>query len=243
MTILREGFLTKEGRIRRSWKRRYCVLILENSSGLRRIMYYTDGSKSNLKGYVDLNEAVEISTDAENSNRFEINCTSRIWKFQADTIVDRIDWVNSVTDAMTKKEETTLPPEATMPDMVQKKDTTNDFDDLLFGSNKVRADSDFTKTLYTPHGSNLTIRFSTTPNFSALADIKIPSAHFDSFDMGYVTTPDSRESVYERRSLSDVDIPTPPPAQPPAQKHELIVTEHKVSDTTESEHMITQPSF
>jgi hypothetical protein len=240
MTILREGWLRKEGKIRKSWKRRYCVLI-RNIDGTRKIMYYTDDLKTNLKGFVDLNQAEDISTNADNANRFEIACPNRIWKFEADTVVDRINWLSDVKNAISQEESRILPPINSDEDIFFEHTSTQDLGpEVIFGSNKIRADSGFQKTLYTPHGSNLTIKFSATPDhLSGLANVVTPPVrdYGESFDIGW-----AGEDYEPRNSLEDVDIPKLP-AEPPmgAGKQEIIVTEHKISDTTATDSEIIRP--
>jgi len=236
MTIFREGWLRKEGRIRRSWKRRYCVLI-RHIDGRKRILYYKDIDKADKRGYVDLNEATEITTDKENAKRFEIKCPNRVWKFEADNVVERIQWLTSIKEATEK--ERSAPALDSEEDIFARVSSTEDPKDLLFGANRIRPDSGFQKTLYTPIGSNLTIRFSATPDtHSHLADI---------------TTPPPRESIdWNEDSFDrlpgisvgcDTDYPKLPSISPPPPKPEVIITQHKMSDTTVSEHMDSPPSF
>jgi len=91
-TVIKEGWITKKGDLRRKWKQRYIVLHDDYT-----LYYYTDEKKQSLKGVINLRNASEVGTRAAASDlkrlSFFIRTKDRTFYFSCASPHSRNDWL------------------------------------------------------------------------------------------------------------------------------------------------------
>ena len=93
----KEGWLSKESKKIKSWKKRWFVL------NKNRLNYYrTPGS--NLLGSIDLSNATEINIIKSKNNSFEINIPDiRTYRFKSESQEELNSWVESLNRCIKQK--------------------------------------------------------------------------------------------------------------------------------------------
>lgn len=92
-TIQKEGFLTKLGKIRKNWKKRWC-----KSDGFY-LSYYSKSTAASPKGVIDLRDAiVQICPEDEigKHNCFKIITQERIFFLYAESSTEMYEWLESL---------------------------------------------------------------------------------------------------------------------------------------------------
>lgn len=103
------GFLEKRGQIVKSWRRRFFVL-KDNI-----LTYYTDGTLSNRKGCVVLDEGCSIEMILErqegHGNLLSLKTPKASYLLSAGTSTDKLQWLNAFKEAISLGFATVLMPE------------------------------------------------------------------------------------------------------------------------------------
>ena len=97
---IKAGWLTKRGRIIKSWKSRYFVLSADQ------LIYYTDEEQSHIKGYINLYQST-IATISQFKGRqhiFSIVTQNRTLQIQAESQDIQEDWVRVINSVVKRKE-------------------------------------------------------------------------------------------------------------------------------------------
>ena len=90
-TPVRCGWMEKRGQMVTSWNRRYFEL---HQSG--KLAYYTDESKEDRKGIVDLKVIIGLNFYDRFNNRFEVITPKRVWCFGCDHTSECHQWMESM---------------------------------------------------------------------------------------------------------------------------------------------------
>eukprot|EP00026_Physarum_polycephalum_P020289 Phypoly_transcript_22770.p1 GENE.Phypoly_transcript_22770~~Phypoly_transcript_22770.p1 ORF type:complete len:121 (+),score=1.70 Phypoly_transcript_22770:31-363(+) len=93
--INKAGYVTKQGRIIRNWKRRWFVL--QND----KIYYYVNEKTPKPRGVIHLVNAtvLDYTTNASECG-FDINTPKRVWHIIAETIEERDLWVQAIRERL-----------------------------------------------------------------------------------------------------------------------------------------------
>ncbi|CAI8038949.1 Dual adapter for phosphotyrosine and 3-phosphotyrosine and 3-phosphoinositide [Geodia barretti] len=85
----KEGYLTKQGRIRKTWRVRWFILRNQNLS------YYRTKQHKKPLGTLDLTEAISVDLDTSKDKEFcfRIIMPSRTWYFLGNSVEDSQQWV------------------------------------------------------------------------------------------------------------------------------------------------------
>eukprot|EP01095_Lingulamoeba_sp_RSL-Kostka_P006881 TRINITY_DN217_c0_g1_i1.p1 TRINITY_DN217_c0_g1~~TRINITY_DN217_c0_g1_i1.p1 ORF type:complete len:187 (+),score=51.62 TRINITY_DN217_c0_g1_i1:250-810(+) len=90
--VYKSGYLTKQGRVVRSWKRRWCVLTGDNI-----IYYYKSRVDQEPAGAITLvGSKVTPSKRNDRKYGFEIATSDRIYYIIADNLNEMDDWINKI---------------------------------------------------------------------------------------------------------------------------------------------------
>jgi len=84
--VEKHGYLTKQGFVRKNWKRRYCIL----QSG--KLAYYKHPQDKRPAGEVILSERSSILS-SENDPYFRVVTEARTFTFCADSAIEANEWV------------------------------------------------------------------------------------------------------------------------------------------------------
>ena len=106
--IVKQGYVEKFGASMLSgWKERFIVLYDDNT-----IEYYTDNSKTNLNGTINIhpcNLAIKDAYEAVRSHRderkFDIKCLNRTWEFRCEYDTTARGWVHEIRRSITNESE------------------------------------------------------------------------------------------------------------------------------------------
>jgi len=102
--VQRAGFLTKRGKVRKTWKRRWFVLSRE-----QKLYYYTSQTSKSPQGMINLHEATILDfTNSGKENGFEINTPGRVWYLHADDPYEKDLWIKEIRNAIQVRERVTL---------------------------------------------------------------------------------------------------------------------------------------
>jgi len=92
-TIIKEGWLTKQGGDTKSWKKRW--IILEG----KKLTYFVDKNKKDKKGFIDLNSASAVNFINKYMNKvncFNIVTPQRTWVMSAQTAEEGQSWCDAI---------------------------------------------------------------------------------------------------------------------------------------------------
>jgi len=89
--IIREGWLRKEGAVRRSWKKRWFTL-----GSTKQLTYYEASDKEVHKGTIDLTKAKLLPSHNKQKHGFGIVCPDRTWYLAAVDNAEREVWMSTL---------------------------------------------------------------------------------------------------------------------------------------------------
>jgi len=101
ISIVKEGFLTKQGNTVKSWKRRWFVLKTTQSTAS--LYYFRNRGDPLAAGFIDMvSSAVRKTNIATRPNSFEIITPSRIYSCVADNSQEMNTWINKLKEVIEK---------------------------------------------------------------------------------------------------------------------------------------------
>ena len=98
--IVQQGWLTKQGRIVKNWKRRYFVLSND------KLVYYADAERKQIKGFLNLFQST-IASICHLKDRQHLFCVitqNRELKIQAGSAESQEEWIQIINEVVKRKQ-------------------------------------------------------------------------------------------------------------------------------------------
>jgi len=97
--VIKQGFLEKEGKMFRTWRKRFFVLMDDGC-----LKYYDNENENDAIGQINIDESIEtkiVPFGKKKPHGFQLTAGGRVWKFVCETEQEVKDWLHAIEHVKT----------------------------------------------------------------------------------------------------------------------------------------------